>query len=79
MYSSIDNNDISVNSIFNNFKDAFDLSSNLENLPDISNLQQHLNGLLDGKIGKLASEFSEDILKELDISELEKSESKKYK
>lgn len=71
MHSSIDEQDISDNSIFNSFKNIFDFSSNLENLPDISNLQQHLNGILDGKIGKLAAEFSEDLYKEFNIENIE--------
>ena len=71
IHSTIENEDISDNSMFNNFKNIFDLSSNLENLPDISNLQQHLNGILDGKIGKLAAEFSEDLYKEFNIENLE--------
>lgn len=73
MYTNIDTNDISENSIFNNFKNIFDISSNLESLPDISGIEKHLNSLLDGKIGKLAAEFSEDLYKELNVNDLENS------
>lgn len=73
MYTNIDTNDISENSIFNNFKNIFDMSSNLENIPDISGIEKHLNSLLDGKIGKLAAEFSEDLYKELNVNDLENS------
>lgn len=73
MYTNIDTNDISENSIFNNFKNIFDMSSNLESIPDISGIEKHLNSLLDGKIGKLAAEFSEDLYKELNVNDLENS------
>lgn len=76
MYTNIDDNDISENSIFNNFKNIFDMSSNLESIPDISGIEKHLNSLLDGKIGKLATEFSEDLYKELNVSDLENSNMK---
>tara|TARA_R110002072_G_scaffold76776_4_gene179811 strand:+ start:2145 stop:3617 length:1473 start_codon:yes stop_codon:yes gene_type:complete len=71
MYTKVDDADISENSIFNNFKNIFDISSNLESLPDISGIESHLNTLLNGKIGKLAAEFSEDLYKELNINDLD--------
>lgn len=73
MYTTIDSNDISENSIFNNFKNIFDMSSNIDSIPDISGIEKHLNSLLDGKIGKLAAEFSEDLYKELNVNDLENS------
>ena len=71
MHTSVDNNDISTDGIFNSFKNIFDISANMNNIPDISNIQGHLNEILNGKIGKLAAEFSEDLYKEFNIDEFE--------
>ena len=76
MYSNIDNSDISENSMFNDFKNLFDLSSNIDNIPDISNIQNHLNGILDGKIGKLAAELSSDLYEGLDMTDFENTDHK---
>ena len=38
-----------------------DAKSPFDSMPDIENLQDHLKGLFDGKIGKLAQEMAEDI------------------
>ena len=40
---------------FDNFKNMF------ENMPSASNIQEHLKGIFDGKIGKLAKEMAEEI------------------
>ena len=50
------------------FKD--DESNIKENvIPDIENLHDHLETMLDGKLGRLAKEIAEDISKDLDIDE----------
>lgn len=40
---------------FENFKNMF------ENMPSANNIQEHLKGIFDGKIGKLAKEMAEEI------------------
>jgi len=44
---------------------------NLDDLPDPDSVHKHLNGLLDGKLGKLAAEIAEDTAKdfEMDLNE----------
>ena len=44
---------------------------NLEDLPDPESVHEHLNGLLDGKLGKLAAEIAEETAKdfEMDLNE----------
>ena len=37
----------------------------MEGMPDLGNLQEHLKGLFDGKIGKLAKELAEELSKDL--------------
>jgi hypothetical protein len=43
---------------FENFKNMF------ENMPSANNIQEHLKGIFDGKIGKLAKEMAEEITDE---------------
>jgi hypothetical protein len=40
---------------------------NLENLPNADELHNHINGMLGGKLGKLAQEIAEETANELDI------------
>jgi hypothetical protein len=40
---------------------------NLENLPNADELHSHINGMLGGKLGKLAQEIAEETANELDI------------
>jgi len=44
---------------------------NLDDLPDVDSVHEHLNGLLDGKLGKLAAEIAEETAKnfEMDMNE----------
>ena len=53
------------------FKDfsnnPFDTSGNEKNIPNPNDLQDHLNSLMGGKIGKLAQEIANDTAKDLNI------------
>jgi len=40
---------------------------NMENMPDAETIQDHISGMLDGKIGQLAREIAEDAAANLDI------------
>ena len=40
---------------------------NLNDLPDAEDLQNHISGLLDGKLGRLAHEIAEETAEELNI------------
>jgi len=44
---------------------------NLDDLPNVDSVHEHLNGLLDGKLGKLAAEIAEETAKnfEMDMNE----------
>tara|TARA_B100001057_G_scaffold500802_1_gene617917 strand:+ start:6290 stop:7438 length:1149 start_codon:yes stop_codon:yes gene_type:complete len=68
--------DIFKNSNFNNEEDisgSQDTFNDLSNsIPNPEDLHEHLNGILGGKLGRLASEITEDTIKELgDISGVE--------
>jgi len=54
-------NDIS----FNNVNDISNI--NLNDLPDAEDLQNHISGLLDGKLGRLAHEIAEETAEELNV------------
>lgn len=53
----------------------FDMSGNMDdtNMPDPEGIHEHISGMLDGQIGKLAKELADETAKELDI-DLEKTE-----
>ena len=40
---------------------------NLENMPDPTEIHEHINGMLDGKLGNLAKEIAEDTANELNM------------
>jgi len=55
-----------------NLSSNLDLSSNesginMENIPDANTIQDHISGMLEGKIGQLAREIAEDAAANLDI------------
>ena len=58
----------------NNLFDMKDISNvdisnaNFEDLPNPEDLQSHISGLLDGKLGRLAHEIAEETAQELDIN-----------
>jgi hypothetical protein len=55
---------------FFNFNDTSDNSDNSFNFPDPEQLHEQLTGILDGKLGRLASEITEETMKDIggDIS-----------
>lgn len=63
----------SMNNVFNfeeGSKETNDTSNNtinLENLPKPDELHEHINGMLGGKLGKLAQEIAEETATEMDI------------
>ena len=48
-------------------KKTFDNEINLDDLPDVENLHNHISGLLDGKLGKLANEIASETAKDLNL------------
>ena len=46
---------------------TFDAEINLEDLPNVENLHNHISGLLDGKLGKLATEIAAETAKDLKL------------
>lgn len=65
--------DISENefkNMFENFMNPSDISNNIfndENIPNPEDLHNHLNSIMEGKIGKLAQEIADETAKDLDI------------
>lgn len=55
--------------VFENNKNNKDNNDgvNFDNLPDPNQIHEHINGLMDGKLGKLAKEIADDTAAELDI------------
>jgi hypothetical protein len=49
------------------FNNTGDLSGNEFNIPDSEKIHEHINGLLKGKLGSLASEIAEETASELDF------------
>jgi len=51
-----------------NSEEGSDISNiNLENLPNPEDIHSHINGMLDGKLGRLAREIAEETAQELDF------------
>jgi len=49
--------------------EGFDMSGiNLDEAPDPEKMQEHINGLLDGKLGRLAHEIAEETANDLDLN-----------
>ena len=59
-----------MHNIFNNNKHDENNSEgiNVNNLPDPNEIHNHINELMDGKLGKLAKEIAEDTANNLDIN-----------
>jgi len=57
------------NNMFNDMSNNMfnDMSNNFKNVPNPNDLQDHLNSLMGGKIGKLAQEIANDTAKDLNI------------
>ena len=63
--------DISMNDIFKDLSGA-DFTSdssgiNMEDMPNPEDLQDHINGLLDGKLGRLAHEIAKETAEEMQV------------
>lgn len=63
--------DISMNEMFNDLSGA-DFSTdgsgiNMEDMPNPEDLQDHINGLLDGKLGRLAHEIAKETAEEMQV------------
>jgi hypothetical protein len=71
---NIDNSNIDISNIFNNIFNNLD-SSNIDlsntnsnkNIPNFNNIHDHINKLINGKIGSLAKELAEETAKDMDI------------
>ncbi len=59
------NTDMFNDMSFNNVNDISNI--NLNDLPDAEDLQNHISGLLDGKLGRLAHEIAEETAEELNV------------
>lgn len=57
-------NDISLN---NNDNDMNNPNINLNDLPDVNKFHEHINGMMDGKLGKMAKEIAEETANELNL------------
>lgn len=55
--------DISLNNVI----DPSNVNINLNDLPDAEDLQNHISGLLDGKLGRLAHEIAAETAEELNV------------
>jgi hypothetical protein len=50
-----------------NFEEKFGKGLNMEDMPDPSEIQDHITGMLDGKLGKLAREIAEETASDLNV------------
>jgi len=57
------------NNMFNDLSgETFDMSGiNMEDMPNPEEMQDHINGLLGGKLGRLAHEIAEETATELNV------------
>lgn len=74
LFEAIQSDDLKekLDECLNNMQEMFNNDdSNIKEdvVPDIENLHDHLETMLDGKLGRLAKEIAEDISKDLDIDE----------
>ena len=72
--NNLDNSNIDISNIFNNIFNNLDSSKNdisnnnsNKNFPDFNNIHEHINKLINGKIGSLAKELAEETAKDMDI------------
>ena len=60
--------DLSENNPFENMFSSMNIDpSNINNLPDTDTIHDHINKLINGKLGNLAKELAEETTKDLDI------------
>lgn len=78
LFEAINENEFKnkLDETINNIKNMFENSNsntpdcsgiNLEDLPDANQFHEHINGMMDGKLGKLAREIAEETASELNI------------
>ena len=74
LFEAIDESELKtkIEEVMDQMKDVFDNPSNgeginIDDMPDPESLHSHLNGVLDGKLGKLAHEIAEETAKEIDL------------
>lgn len=78
LFEAINENEFKskLDDTINNIKNLFEMNNNnssdcsginLEDLPDANQFHQHINGMMDGKLGKLAREIAEETASELNI------------
>ena len=82
LFEAIDEDELSkkLEESMKEMTEMFDMSSNIfndisnstfsnENLPDPDDIKNHLSGILDGKLGRLANEIAEETTKDLNLDE----------
>lgn len=78
LFEAINENEFKnkLDETINNIKNMFETNGenqtdssgiNLEDLPDANKFHEHINGMMDGKLGKLAREIAEETASELNI------------
>lgn len=70
MFETLDQNELKekLNEAMQDMGDLFDTSSiNMEDLPDVNQMQDHISGLLNSKLGKLAHEIAEETVESFDL------------
>lgn len=78
LFEAIDENELSkkLEESMKEMSEMFDLSNNIFNdlssnseLPEADDIKQHLSSILDGKLGRLASEIADETTQDLNINE----------
>tara|TARA_B110000444_G_scaffold71737_1_gene67474 strand:- start:7584 stop:8921 length:1338 start_codon:yes stop_codon:yes gene_type:complete len=68
LFSQKEDSDTSANNPFENVFSAMNIDpSNINNLPNTDTIHDHINKLINGKLGNLAKELAEETTKDLDI------------
>lgn len=68
LFSQDEQTDLSDNNPFENIFGSMNFDpSNINNLPDTDTIHDHINNLINGKLGNLAKELAEETTKDLDI------------
>jgi len=68
LFSQDEETDLSDNNPFENIFGSMNIDpSNINNLPDTDTIHDHINNLINGKLGNLAKELAEETTKDLDI------------
>lgn len=68
LFNQNEETDLSANNPFENIFSSMNIDpSNINNLPDTDTIHDHINKLINGKLGNLAKELAEETTKDLDI------------